>query len=47
MKNSQDFTEGKILLPLLRFAMPCSTIIQILLCFGCMAHVKSIAKKYD
>ena len=28
-------------------ATPCSTIIQILLCFGCMAHVKSIAKKYD
>ncbi len=28
-------------------ATPCSTIIQILLCFGCMVHIKSIAKKYD
>lgn len=69
MKKHLDFTEGKILSPLLRFAMPtrfwlrvpvsfpmsrirpvslfliglatpCSTVLQILLCIGCMVYVK-------
>lgn len=58
MTNEKNFTEGKIIGPLMKFALPvmskwepvtlfhiglatpCSTVVQIILCFGCLSFLR-------